>query len=109
MEKNGVSLGHQPRLTRPPGCSRAAEAGRSDRRGRGHATGPNRRREILEGGHRLRPADAAVSHRLPVHERTARHQILPQVERFPMSRVNDAIDHLRSGKARYRVVLDADF
>lgn len=37
----------------------------------------------------------------------ARHQILPQVEQFPMSRVNDAIDHLRSGKARYRVVLDA--
>jgi uncharacterized zinc-type alcohol dehydrogenase-like protein len=37
----------------------------------------------------------------------ARHQILPQVEMFPMSRVNDAIEHLRSGKARYRVVLDA--
>jgi uncharacterized zinc-type alcohol dehydrogenase-like protein len=39
----------------------------------------------------------------------ARHQVLPQVERFPMSRVNEALDHLRSGKARYRVVLDADF
>ncbi len=39
----------------------------------------------------------------------ARHQIAPQVERFAMSRVNDALDHLRSGKARYRVVLDADF
>ncbi|MFJ4348885.1 NAD(P)-dependent alcohol dehydrogenase [Pseudomonas sp. NPDC089401] len=37
----------------------------------------------------------------------ARHQILPQVEVFPMSRVNEAIEHLRSGKARYRVVLDA--
>jgi len=37
----------------------------------------------------------------------ARHQILPQVELFPMSKVNEAIDHLRSGKARYRVVLDA--
>jgi alcohol/geraniol dehydrogenase (NADP+) len=37
----------------------------------------------------------------------ARHQITAQVERFPMARVNDAIDHLRSGKARYRVVLDA--
>lgn len=37
----------------------------------------------------------------------ARHQILPQVEQFPMSRINDAIDHVRSGKARYRVVLDA--
>jgi len=37
----------------------------------------------------------------------ARHQITAQVERFPMARVNDAIEHLRSGKARYRVVLDA--
>ncbi|MNE84660.1 Aldehyde reductase Ahr [compost metagenome] len=37
----------------------------------------------------------------------ARHQIVPQVEMFPMSRINEAIDHLRSGKARYRVVLDA--
>jgi uncharacterized zinc-type alcohol dehydrogenase-like protein len=39
----------------------------------------------------------------------ARHQVMPQVERFPMSRVNEALAHLRSGKARYRVVLDADF
>lgn len=39
----------------------------------------------------------------------ARHQILPQVERFPMREVNAAVDHLRAGKARYRVVLDADF
>jgi uncharacterized zinc-type alcohol dehydrogenase-like protein len=39
----------------------------------------------------------------------ARHAIAPQVEHFPMSRMNDALDHLRSGKARYRVVLDADF
>lgn len=35
----------------------------------------------------------------------ARHAIAPQVESFPMSRINDAIEHLRSGKARYRVVL----
>lgn len=39
----------------------------------------------------------------------ARHQVLPQVERFAMSRVNEAVEHLRSGRARYRVVLDADF
>lgn len=26
---------------------------------------------------------------------------------FPMSKVNEAVEHLRSGKARYRVVLDA--
>jgi uncharacterized zinc-type alcohol dehydrogenase-like protein len=37
----------------------------------------------------------------------ARHQILPQVEEFPMSKVNEAVDHLRSGKARYRIVLNA--
>jgi uncharacterized zinc-type alcohol dehydrogenase-like protein len=34
-----------------------------------------------------------------------RHQIKPHVEYFPMSEVNNAIDHLRSGDARYRVVL----
>ena len=39
----------------------------------------------------------------------ARHGISPQVEHFPMSRVNDALEHLASGKARYRIVLDADF
>ena len=37
----------------------------------------------------------------------ARHGIAPQTEHFPMARVNDALDHLRAGKARYRVVLDA--
>lgn len=35
-----------------------------------------------------------------------RHAIAPVTEHFPMERVNDAIEHLRSGKARYRVVLD---
>jgi uncharacterized zinc-type alcohol dehydrogenase-like protein len=27
---------------------------------------------------------------------------------FPMSKVNDAIEHLRAGKARYRIVLEND-
>ena len=36
----------------------------------------------------------------------ARHHILPQTEHFPMDRVNEAIQHLLDGKARYRVVLD---
>lgn len=36
----------------------------------------------------------------------ARHNIAPQVEHFPLSEVNDAIEHLAAGKARYRVVLD---
>jgi uncharacterized zinc-type alcohol dehydrogenase-like protein len=38
----------------------------------------------------------------------ARHSIAPTVERFPLSRVNEALDHLRAGKARYRIVLDND-
>jgi len=33
------------------------------------------------------------------------HNIKPQVEMFPMTKINDALDHLRSGKARYRIVL----
>ena len=42
-------------------------------------------------------------------EFAARHNIQPQVEHFPISCVNDAIEHLSSGKARYRIVLDLDF
>jgi alcohol/geraniol dehydrogenase (NADP+) len=39
-------------------------------------------------------------------EFAARHQILPQTEHFPLPNVNEALDHLRAGKARYRIVLD---
>ena len=42
-------------------------------------------------------------------EFAARHNIAPQTEHFPMSKINDAIARLESGKARYRIVLDADF
>jgi uncharacterized zinc-type alcohol dehydrogenase-like protein len=35
----------------------------------------------------------------------ARHDIRPQIETFPMAEVNAAVDHLRAGRARYRVVL----
>jgi alcohol/geraniol dehydrogenase (NADP+) len=38
----------------------------------------------------------------------ARHSIAPVVEFFPMSKVNEAFEHLRSGKARYRIVLIND-
>lgn len=34
-----------------------------------------------------------------------RHDIAPQIETFKMEDVNDAMEHLESGKARYRVVL----
>jgi len=39
----------------------------------------------------------------------ARHNITPQTEHFPMSKINEAFARLESGKARYRIVLDADF
>jgi uncharacterized zinc-type alcohol dehydrogenase-like protein len=41
-------------------------------------------------------------------EFSARHSIAPITETFPMSKVNDAFEHLRSGKARYRLVLEND-
>jgi uncharacterized zinc-type alcohol dehydrogenase-like protein len=37
------------------------------------------------------------------------HHVAPKVEHFAMRRVNEAMDHLRAGKASYRIVLDADF
>jgi uncharacterized zinc-type alcohol dehydrogenase-like protein len=39
----------------------------------------------------------------------ARHNITPQTEHFPMGRINEAFERLEAGKARYRIVLDADF
>jgi uncharacterized zinc-type alcohol dehydrogenase-like protein len=38
----------------------------------------------------------------------ARHKIAPVTETFKMSKVNDALAHLRAGKARYRIVLEND-
>jgi uncharacterized zinc-type alcohol dehydrogenase-like protein len=38
-----------------------------------------------------------------------RHDIAAKTEHYKMSQVNEAIDHLRAGKARYRIVLEADF
>lgn len=35
-----------------------------------------------------------------------RHGISPTTEHFPFDQINDAVDHVRSGKARYRVVLE---
>ena len=39
----------------------------------------------------------------------ARHSIAPITESFPMSKVNDALARLESGKTRYRIVLKNDF
>jgi alcohol/geraniol dehydrogenase (NADP+) len=65
----------------------------------------------LIGGQRAvsgSPTGAPV-HILAMLEFAARHGIAPQVEHFPMSWVNEALKHVEDGKARYRVVLDADF
>src|SRR5215469_3007612 len=42
-------------------------------------------------------------------EFAARHNITPQTEHLPMSRINEAFERLEAGKARYRIVLDMDF
>jgi len=36
-----------------------------------------------------------------------RHDIYPMVEEFPMAQLNEAMEHLEQGKARFRVVLKA--
>jgi uncharacterized zinc-type alcohol dehydrogenase-like protein len=38
-----------------------------------------------------------------------RHSLEPIIEEFPLSGVNEALAHLESGKARYRIVLRNDF
>ncbi len=40
---------------------------------------------------------------------SARHKITPQTEHMPMSQINEAFERLEAGKARYRIILDADF
>ncbi len=42
-------------------------------------------------------------------EFAARHNVTPQTEHYPMSQINEAFERLEAGKARYRIVLDADF
>lgn len=42
-------------------------------------------------------------------EFAALHQITPTTEHYPMSQINAAFERLHEGKARYRIVLDADF
>ncbi len=42
---------------------------------------------------------------LKMLEFCVRHDIYPMVEEFPLSQVNEAMEHLEQGKARYRIVL----
>jgi uncharacterized zinc-type alcohol dehydrogenase-like protein len=37
---------------------------------------------------------------------TARHDIKPMVEMYKMTDVNEAVERLKNGKPRYRVVLE---
>lgn len=39
----------------------------------------------------------------------ALHSIKPTIEKFKMSEINAALEHLEQGKARYRIVLEADW
>jgi uncharacterized zinc-type alcohol dehydrogenase-like protein len=56
----------------------------------------------IRGGRTGSPADTAK-----MLDFTARHGIKPMIETFSFKDVNAAVDRLRSGKARYRVVLVA--
>lgn len=42
-------------------------------------------------------------------EFAARTGVKPIIETYPMSQINEALDHMRAGKARYRIVLENDF
>jgi uncharacterized zinc-type alcohol dehydrogenase-like protein len=46
---------------------------------------------------------------LKMLEFAALHKVTPQTEHMPMSQINEAFERLEAGKARYRIVLDADF
>jgi uncharacterized zinc-type alcohol dehydrogenase-like protein len=39
-------------------------------------------------------------------EFAVRHDIKPVIEKFKFDQINEAMDHLKSGKARYRIVLE---
>ena len=41
-------------------------------------------------------------------EFSARHNIKPVTEKFPLNKVNDAMERLRQGKAKYRLILTND-
>ncbi len=56
----------------------------------------------VSGGQVGSPSDTAL-----MLDFAARNKIRPVIEAFPMTEVNQAVDHVRAGKARYRVVLHA--
>jgi alcohol/geraniol dehydrogenase (NADP+) len=56
----------------------------------------------LVGGRTGSPADIATMLRFAAH-----NGVKAQIEKFPMNEANRALDRVRSGEARYRVVLEA--
>ncbi len=62
--------------------------------------------QLVGGGKSVAGSDTGAPHEVATMlEFCARHDIKPMIETFPMTEVNAAIDHLKSGKARYRIVL----
>ena len=55
----------------------------------------------VSGGQFGSPSDTAVMLAF-----TARHGIKPVLERYPLSRINEAVNRVREGKARFRAVLE---
>jgi uncharacterized zinc-type alcohol dehydrogenase-like protein len=55
----------------------------------------------VSGGSCGGPSDTAL-----MLDFAARSGVRPIVETFPMTKINDAIDHVRANKARFRVVLE---
>jgi uncharacterized zinc-type alcohol dehydrogenase-like protein len=63
---------------------------------------------MLMSGHR-RITGSTIGNRTHIREMldfAARHNIVAKTERYTPDRINEAMDRVRSGKARYRVVLD---
>ena len=65
---------------------------------------------LIQGDRSLSGSATGSPHELrSLMKFAARAKVAPQTEEFPMSRINEALQHVRDGKARYRVVLKADF
>ena len=61
------------------------------------------------GSQHLRFGDRDAVRAAQADEVCRAQQGVATTELYPMSQINEAIQHVRDGKARYRVVLKADF
>lgn len=63
--------------------------------------------QLITGGKSVGGSDTGAPHMVAkMLEFCVRHDIKPMVDYFPMRDINEAISHLKAGKARYRVVLE---